>query len=81
MRISADKHNDAYFPDAEFSAVFLNGERVLDCILADDERGCVVTLARDDIGNILINYDTAQPYVNMLQGAVKIKVGNEACPA
>lgn len=42
MRISTDKTDPGYRPDAYIHTVFLNNERMVDCYTADEEKGEVL---------------------------------------
>jgi hypothetical protein len=54
MRVSADRHDPGYSQAAIGTKVFLNGEYVKEAVTADEERGEVIVLARDERGRPVV---------------------------
>ena len=44
MRISVNKNDPGFVPDPYMYTVFLNDERLHGCVMADEEKGEVMTL-------------------------------------
>ncbi|OAI29767.1 hypothetical protein A1351_23305 [Methylosinus sp. R-45379] len=51
MRISVDKSDPGYRPDARLFTAYLNGEKLEHCLTADDEAGEAVINYKDESGN------------------------------
>lgn len=70
MRISTDREDPGYIPDAYKYVVRLNGEQVHYWLTADDYRGIVVVLRVDKFHNIMIQNN--QAIKDTLTGVVSI---------
>lgn len=56
MRVSLNKYDPAYTPDAQYD-IYLDGEAVRHDVTADEEAGEVLCAASDKKGNILADDD------------------------
>jgi hypothetical protein len=57
MRVSARTNDSGFVADRSGIKVFLNGEQIFDCILADEEAGIVVLRERDAAGKLIVDGD------------------------
>lgn len=73
MRISTLKSDRGYHPQAHLCKVFLDGEQVKDCVMADEEAGMVYCYKTDSKGNLTIDPNTGNTLqVVARQGKVQI---------
>lgn len=82
MRASSDSSDPGYAAFSRLRAegktitVFLNGEEVKECDLADDEEGLVRYAVLDDDGHVQLDpSDPDKVWVETAHGAVEILVG------
>lgn len=76
MRISADRTNPAFMPEAFRATVYLDGWKVKNCIAANDELGHVIVYATDDKGGLIVDESTGDAMVQMIEGEVKIELSD-----
>ena len=74
MRISVLKEDPGYHKCAHLCIPYFNGEKLPDCITADEERGEVWVMKRDENGNHIINKEEDMVEIEILKGEVKIKI-------
>lgn len=72
MRISVNKEDEGYRKDAHAYLPFLNGEKVEDCMTADEERGYVLVYIRDEEDHLCMNRITNRIKTKRLSGTVMI---------
>ncbi|ATQ77888.1 hypothetical protein CR152_27835 [Massilia violaceinigra] len=70
MRISADPQHPDYNAAMLPVNVYLNGERLNDCVFADEEGGEAIVAARDEHGNIYVVSEEIA--VEVMRGQVRI---------
>lgn len=68
MRVSVEKSDPGYRPDARLFTAYLNGEKLEHCITADDETGEAVIHYKDESGNF------AHDGVTFLQRTISGKI-------
>ena len=73
MRISADTCNSAFSPLAAYASVWIDGQQVENCILADDELGEVICLKFDTTNKLVLN-EFGEPILTVHLGAVEIRI-------
>jgi len=76
MRISCIKDDPGYIDGLQRAgvSVTLNDQPVKDCRTADEERGFVVVLDRDDQGRPRLNHDRSEVRNKTLHGSVRITI-------
>jgi hypothetical protein len=57
MRVSARPGDQGYIRDRSGICVYLDGERVFDCVLADEDAGFVIVRQRDSSGRLFVDGD------------------------
>lgn len=79
MRVSCCENDPGYenFQGYGRHAVLLNGSVVPEAIAADEERGEVIRLARDEYGDIV--RDDEQLFTELVRGKVEIVTEEVAC--
>ena len=70
MRVSADKNDPGYNPSAFGTEVYLNGEKLRNCVTADDKKGIVIVYAEDKDGQLISDGDDIK--TEELRGEVKL---------
>jgi hypothetical protein len=73
MRISADKTNPDYKPNAHLATVYLDGCKRNDVITADEERGHIIRIARDENSDVIVDLVSGELMVMMETGIVKVE--------
>jgi len=74
MRLNAHEYAAMDFKTRSLMArcwIYLNNERVMDCVIADEEAGYIVQYARDPRGNILVD-EHGEAQTRRLEGDVRI---------
>jgi hypothetical protein len=74
MRISADSKSADWHPVAIHAKALLDGVEQSGCLMADEERGQVINIARGDDGKILVNPDSGEFLVVCKHGKVVVEV-------
>ena len=80
MRVSSDKADPGYAAwcalngDSKIAVVFLNGEKVRDAVMADEEAGEVRRCVRTAADNLAFDKNTGDILKETLKGEVKIVV-------
>lgn len=57
MRVSARPNDRGYIPNRSGIRVYLDGERMFDCIVADEEAGVMIVRPRDSAGRLFVDGD------------------------
>jgi hypothetical protein len=57
MRVSARPDDLGYIRNRSGICVYLDGERVFDCVLADEDAGFVIVRPRDSAGRLIVDGD------------------------
>ena len=77
MRISIGKNDPGYknWIENKDRVPYLNGKKVEDAVMADEEEGCVTVLQRDENGSIVLldsNNKKVKPYRYRIHEAIKL---------
>ena len=72
MRVSARFGDQGYIRNRSGIMVCLDGERIYDCILADEEEGLVIVHPRDSNGRLIVHGDRVREVER--RGRVVIKM-------
>ena len=56
MRVSIDKNDIGYIPDAFFYTVFFDGKKLDHCVMADDVSGECIIHVTDDKGKLVLDW-------------------------
>ncbi len=73
MKISVDKNNPNYRPDATAFTVYLDGKLLEHCVTADDKLGEAWIYQQDKHGIFILNKEKTEILQEKVTGEIKIK--------
>lgn len=68
MRVSVERDDPGFVEDPGNYFVYFNGEKLSNCVTADEEKGIAVVVAPDESGRLLFSHNT-----EILKGDVRIE--------